>query len=98
MSAAFTPRRVQQLRPTIQRLMDALVDEVAGAGEIDLLAALAEPLPVAVIDELLEYPRRTGRCCGRGAPRICGMYELLAEPRWRPTYIIGGLFELRVRG
>jgi cytochrome P450 len=55
-SKVFTPRYVEGLRPRVQGLMDRLVDRVAGAGEFDLLAELAEPLPVTVIPEMLGVP------------------------------------------
>ncbi len=55
-SKAFTPRMVEGMRRPIQQMMDGLIDEVAGAGEFDLIATLAEPLPVAVIAELLGVP------------------------------------------
>jgi cytochrome P450 len=47
---------VEQLRPSIQRLVDDLLDGVVGQSEADLIAALAYPLPVAVICELLGVP------------------------------------------
>ncbi|MDQ3210062.1 MAG: cytochrome P450, partial [Actinomycetota bacterium] len=55
-SKAFTPRMVESMREPVQRLTDDLVDQVAGAGELDLLPTIAEPLPVAVIAELLGVP------------------------------------------
>ena len=54
---AFTPRTVELLRPRIQELADELLDEVEPAGEMDLAAAYAFPLPIAVIAELLGVPR-----------------------------------------
>ncbi|MGZ5306290.1 MAG: cytochrome P450, partial [Actinomycetota bacterium] len=48
---AFTPRMVEGMRGRIQRMMDGLVDDVAGVEEFDLISTLAEPLPVAVIAE-----------------------------------------------
>src|SRR3954449_12466857 len=45
---AFTPRTVESMRPRIQAIVDALVDRLDGAGETDLIAEFAEPLPVAV--------------------------------------------------
>jgi cytochrome P450 len=54
---AFTPRRVELLRPRIQELADELLDEVEAAGEMDLASAYAFPLPIAVIAELLGVPR-----------------------------------------
>jgi cytochrome P450 len=54
---AFTPRRVEALRPWIETMVDQLLDTAVAAGpSIDLIAALAEPLPVMVICELLGVP------------------------------------------
>src|SRR5205085_12362725 len=53
---AFTPRMVDGLRTRVQAYMDGLVDAVAGSGEIDLISRVAEPLPVAVIAEMLGVP------------------------------------------
>ena len=65
------------MRDRIQGMMDGLVDGVEGGGEFDLISTLAEPLPVAVIAELLGVPaRRTATCCARGPPTSAGMYEL----------------------
>ncbi|RAG86609.1 cytochrome P450 [Streptacidiphilus pinicola] len=57
---AFTPRRVESLRPRVQELADALVDAIeakAAAGEpIDLVEDFTGPLPIMVICELLGVP------------------------------------------
>ncbi|HEU5155507.1 MAG TPA: cytochrome P450 [Streptosporangiaceae bacterium] len=53
-SKAFTARLVERLRPRISELVDDLLAEVSG--ETDLIAALAWPLPVAIISELLGVP------------------------------------------
>jgi cytochrome P450 len=55
-SKAFTPRTVEALRPGIARLTDELLDEMAEAGEVDVMKVLAFPLPVTVIGELLGIP------------------------------------------
>ena len=73
---AFTPRRVEELRPTVQRLMDELVDDVLGAGEVDLIARVAEPLPVTVIAELLGIPQADRYHLRPWSAEICRMYEL----------------------
>ncbi|MFI8425840.1 cytochrome P450 [Streptomyces sp. NPDC085479] len=52
----FTGRRIEALRPRVQRLTDALVDAMAPAGRADLVDALAFPLPIIVICELLGIP------------------------------------------
>ncbi|MGI5351746.1 cytochrome P450 [Streptomyces sp. CA-250714] len=54
---AFTPRRVEGMRPRIAELAGELADSMAAAGSpTDLNAAFAFPFPVAVICELLGVP------------------------------------------
>jgi cytochrome P450 len=55
-SKAFTPRMIEQLRPRIQEIADALIDPVAPAGEMELVSDFAFPLPITVIAELLGVP------------------------------------------
>lgn len=55
-SRAFTPRRVDALRPAVQEMVDELIDEMAERGEVDIMDVLAFPLPVAVIGELVGVP------------------------------------------
>lgn len=53
---AFTPRVVEGLRPRIREIVDGLLDEVQSVGRMDLIAALAYPLPTIVIAEMLGVP------------------------------------------
>lgn len=55
-SKAFTARRIQRLRPGIERLVDRLADGLRAAGSADLIADFAYPLPVTVICQLLGVP------------------------------------------
>jgi pimeloyl-[acyl-carrier protein] synthase len=55
-SKAFTPRVVEGLRPHIQEIVDRLLDDVVGAGSMDLIEEFAYPLPVIVICEMLGVP------------------------------------------
>ena len=55
-SRAFTPRRVERLRPAVEAMTRELLDPVAEAGECDLVEALAFPLPANVISELVGVP------------------------------------------
>jgi cytochrome P450 len=57
MNRAFTPRAVEALRPNIERIVDALIDDIAGRGEADFIADFAYPLPASVIMDLLGVPR-----------------------------------------
>ena len=53
---AFTPRRVADLGPQVQLLVDELLDDLAGRQTPDLVADVAFPLPAIVIAELLGVP------------------------------------------
>ncbi|MFI5615045.1 cytochrome P450 [Amycolatopsis sp. NPDC051903] len=55
-SKAFTPRVVEELKPRIEALAAEAVDRILDAGGANLMAALAVPLPVTVIAELLGVP------------------------------------------
>lgn len=50
---AFTTGAVAALRPFIEQVTDALLDRWPTAGQVDVVAELAMPLPVTVICELL---------------------------------------------
>ncbi|HEX3622360.1 MAG TPA: cytochrome P450 [Acidimicrobiales bacterium] len=52
---AFTPRTVEAMRPNIVTLVDDLLDDF-GTGDVDVVGALAFPLPVTVIGEMLGVP------------------------------------------
>jgi cytochrome P450 len=59
-SAAFTPRRVRELEPQIQRLTDLHLDRAlavnAEDGEVDWIAELAGRVPMGVISEMMGVP------------------------------------------
>ncbi|MET1073480.1 MAG: cytochrome P450 [Umezawaea sp.] len=53
----FTVKRVEQLRPRIQEIVDGYLDEMlAGDNPTDLVQALSLPVPSQVISELLDVP------------------------------------------
>lgn len=53
---AFTSKLVASLEPKVQSITDELLDRVAARGDMDVIADLASPLPIAVIAELLGLP------------------------------------------
>lgn len=55
-SKAFTPRRIEALRPRVEELTNGLIGTMASGGRADLIDALAYPLPIAVICEILGVP------------------------------------------
>lgn len=75
-SKAFTPRTVENLAPTVRRLAAELVDAFVAKGGGDLLAEVAEPLPVAVIAEMLGVPEADRGLLRPWSAAICGMFEL----------------------
>ncbi|TCP57153.1 cytochrome P450 [Tamaricihabitans halophyticus] len=85
-AAAFTRGHVERLRPTVAKVAEGMVDELAETsaahGQADLLATLAQPLPIAVITELLGVPRSDGPRLVELSNAIVKMYEYgLAEER-----------------
>ena len=55
-SQAFTPRAIAQLEPTIQKLVDGSLDAIDDAGRVNLIDALAFPLPFTVISVMMGMP------------------------------------------
>ena len=56
MSTAFTTRKVEAMRPYIEDIVHRILDRVEGTGFMDIIHALAYPLPLTVIAELLGLP------------------------------------------
>ncbi|MDT9682529.1 cytochrome P450 [Streptomyces sp. TRM76323] len=73
---AFTPRTVERLEPVVRRLAAELVDGLVADGGGDLLTRVAEPLPVAVIAEVLGIPAADRPLLRPWSAAICGMFEL----------------------
>jgi pimeloyl-[acyl-carrier protein] synthase len=55
-AAAFTPRRVEELRAEIECIADELIDNVIEAGRMDMIADFANRLPAIVTAKLLGVP------------------------------------------
>lgn len=50
---AFSARRVRAMQPEIERTVGDLLDAMDSDGPVDLVTALADPLPLRVVSELL---------------------------------------------
>lgn len=74
-AGAFGRGHVQRLRPRIEELSRQLLDEVADAPQFDVIATLAEPLPVMVIAELLGFPDTDLHLLRPWSQAIVKMYE-----------------------
>ncbi len=75
-ASAFTPRRVEALRGPVTALAVALLEPAADTGRLELMSELAEPLPVAVIAELLGVPAADRPLLRPWSRAIVGLYEL----------------------
>ena len=53
---AFTPKAVNALEPHIRSLLGSLLDDIDDPAGFDLMQAVAQPLPVIVIAEMLGVP------------------------------------------
>lgn len=76
---AFTPGRIESMRPNVEKLCAQLLDEaqakLSTQGHFDVLADYAEPLPVLVIADLLGVPRDVAPDLRRWSQDIVKMYE-----------------------
>jgi cytochrome P450 len=78
-STAFARGHVERLRPWVEdlagRLVDDLLERSGGSESVDLLAGMAEQLPVAVIAELLGVPESDRPLLRPWSNAIVKMYE-----------------------
>jgi hypothetical protein len=64
---AFTARRVEDMRPRIQGIVDTTLDRVKPRGQMDLIADFALRLPVTVICDMLGIPEEDHEMIFSGA-------------------------------
>jgi cholest-4-en-3-one 26-monooxygenase len=60
-SRAFTPRIIQDLQPSIRRMVDQIIDGVIERGECDFVEDVAARLPLEVICEMMGVPEEDRR-------------------------------------
>src|SRR6478736_902810 len=79
---AFTARRVEDMRPRIQKIVDEIIDRVEPRGRMDLIADFAFRLPVTVISDMLGIPG-TGRSSlpVRALAGVCSTWRRSAKPK-----------------
>jgi cytochrome P450 len=103
---AFGPRAVATYRDRIERTVGALLDRAAAGGEFDLVSGFADPLPIAVITDLLGIPdayadafARHGRVIGSALDgvRSLGHAAELQANGAKLQVMFSELFELRRR-
>lgn len=77
---AFTPRRVQEMAPTIERLVDEMLDPLAEAGGGDIFNDFAFPLPITVVAMLLGVPQDEVRLLRGPIQTFLSTFELGMTP------------------
>ncbi len=87
---AFTPRTVSVLRPSIEAKAEQLCDAIADEGMVDLIDALALPLPVHVITELVGVPESDRRRFGGWVHDVMRNFT-----PWNMPFIVRGLWSFR---
>src|SRR5262245_7162037 len=96
-SKAFTPRRVESLRPRIESIVEELLDAAAAKGEMELVHDLAHPLPVIVIAELLGVPLADRERFRVWSSEVVEILDLISgrdglRPAWRGAEGLAGYF------
>ena len=77
---AFTPRTVEALRPSIVALVDDLLDRFGDGEVVDVMDALAFPLPVTVIGEMLGVPAEDRPKLRPLVRAVTAVLELVVSP------------------
>lgn len=76
---AFTARRIEDMRPRIQEIVDGIIDRIEDRGRMDLIADFAFRLPVIVICDMLGIPeddRQVFFISSRGSGRLLDLAPL----------------------
>lgn len=110
LTKAFNKNKIDSLRPDVLRLTGQLLDEIQlkleTTGTFDVIADLAEPLPVKVIAALLGFPDEDEHLLRPWSQAIVKMYEINPSEEAKDNakrasrefaYYVQGLMEERKR-
>ncbi|MGW6856206.1 cytochrome P450 family protein [Streptomyces xanthophaeus] len=75
---AFSPRRVEEMRPRITEIAEKLLAECRRSNEVDLMPSFAFPLPIAVLCELMGIPPGD-------RPEILAQFGVVTRSRFDPS-------------
>ena len=76
----FTPRALERLLDSVEEVTDEILDAAAPQGEVDFVDAIAAPLPLLIICDMMGIPRshyrevlgHTNRILSAGDPELIG--------------------------
>lgn len=94
---AFTPRRVAELKPDVQRVVSELLDAVSDADQdVDAVATLCAPLPARLMVRLLGQPESMTEPFQRWANAFMLSADMDAAERNRSNIEMVGYFQQMV--
>lgn len=82
-SKAFTPRRVQGMRPVTRAICDELLDDLVPRGHFDVLAEFAHHVPIRVIATMLGVPAQDYRTFAEWTAALSGAFHVILTPEVR---------------
>jgi cytochrome P450 len=72
---AFTPRAIDALQPRITSVVKAALADLATADEVDVIADIGYPIPLAVMCELLDVDIEGAQLLRTETPKLVGVLE-----------------------
>ncbi|RJL27236.1 cytochrome P450 [Bailinhaonella thermotolerans] len=94
LAKAFTPRRVEALRPWMRTIVTELIDELEHRGECEFMADFADRYPPRVMYELLGLPEEEHAQFLRWGKDLAGIGGMsVAENRPRIEAALAGLYD-----
>jgi cytochrome P450 len=94
-AAAFTPRKVEELRTEIQAVADELIDKVIASGHLDMIADFAAPLPAIMTAKLMGIPVEDHRLLGVWVNDIVELHGNFQHHPDRVAEIVQSLHEMK---
>ncbi|HSL09345.1 MAG TPA: cytochrome P450, partial [Pseudonocardiaceae bacterium] len=75
LAPAFTPRAIDALHPRITAVVKSALADLGTAGEVDVIADIGYPIPLAVMCELLDVDIEGAQLLRTETPKLVGMLE-----------------------
>ncbi|MGH3696731.1 MAG: cytochrome P450 [Pseudonocardiaceae bacterium] len=75
LAPAFTPRSIDALHPRITAVVKAALADLGQTGEIDVIADIGYPIPLAVMCELLDVDIEGAQLLRTETPKLVGILE-----------------------
>ncbi len=75
LAPVFTPRAIDALQPRITAVVKAALADLGHAGEVDVIADIGYPIPLAVMCELLDVDIEGAQLLRTETPKLVGILE-----------------------